>query len=548
MVLAQVAPESAPGAAAAPRRVGAARQPVGPRPATLPPYDLLLKGGHVIDAKNNIDGLRDVAMLDGKIAAVERTIPASKAIKTVNVTGMYVVPGLIDLHTHVFTNTGERGSYAGDLSVMPDGFTFRVGVTTVVDAGGSGWKTFPRFKDLVIDRSKTRVLAMLNIVGNGMRGGHYEQDLSDMDGQATGEMALKYPGIIVGIKSAHFTGPEWKPYEQAVKAGNIANIPVMIDFGARRIERPIYKLFSDYLRPGDIYTHTYSGERGEQDNVTGGVGKGLREARAKGIYFDVGHGQASFAWSVVIPLMRDGFPPDSISTDLHIESMNAGMKDMLNVGDKFLAIGWPLKDVVAAMTWHPAHEIKQDQLGNLSVGSIADVAVLRMDHGHFGFGDSYNSRVESNEKLVCELTIKDGKFVYDLDAMSGNPWNQKPPESDKQAARWTTLKTQGFGESHWTPRQGQPLQHDWRPYTLPAKDLQTMMKTGTNAVDPQWWSPEERAKSADKDKAAAARAAARTKALADEAERLREGGSSTEKKPASKSAAKPSTAATPAAK
>ncbi len=496
-MLAQLAPEGTAGAAATSRRVGAPRQQ-GPRPASLPQYDLLLKGGHVIDAKNNIDALRDVAILDGKVAAVEKSIPASKAIKTVDVAGMYVVPGLIDLHTHVFTNTGERGSYAGDNSVMPDGFTFRVGVTTVVDAGGSGWRTFDRFKDLVIDRSHTRVLAMLNIVGNGMRGGHYEQDLTDMDGQKTGEMALKHPDIIVGIKSAHFTGPEWKPYEQAEIAGKMANIPVMIDFGARRIERPIYKLFEDYLRPGDIYTHSYSGERGEQDNETGGVGKGMREARAKGIYFDVGHGQASFAWSVAINLLQDNFPPDSISTDLHIESMNAGMKDMLNVGDKFLAIGLPLKDVIADMTWHPAREIKQDQLGNMSVGSIADIAVLSIEHGRFGFGDSYNSRVIGTQKMVCELTIKDGKFVYDLNAMTGNPWNAPPSASDKEAARWTTLRTQGFGYSHWRPNVGQPLQHDWRPYSLSETEIQPM--NGAPVADTQWWSPEERAKSAALDK------------------------------------------------
>jgi dihydroorotase len=480
-------------------------------------YDLLLKGGHVIDAKNNIDTLMDVAIRDGKIAKVAKVIPASTAIKTVNVTGMYVVPGLVDIHTHVYAGTGEKGSYAGDLSVYPDGFTLRNGVTTIVDAGSSGWRSFPDFKSRVIDISKTRVLAMLNIVGAGMRPNGLEQNTADMDGQKTGEMALKYPGVIVGIKSAHYVGPEWKPYEQAEIAGKMANIPVMIDFGARRIERPIYKLFEDYLRPGDIYTHALSGERGEQDNVTGGVGRGLREARAKGIYFDVGHGQASFAWSVVIPLLRDGFPPDSISSDLHVDSMNAGMKDMLNIGDKFLAIGWPLKDVIAAMTWHPAHEVKQDQLGNLSEGAIADVAVISMEHGHFGFGDSYNSRVESNVKMVCELTIKDGKFVYDLNAMTGNPWNQPPTAADKYASRWTTLKNQGFGESHWKPRPGQPLQHDWRPYTLPANELQTMQPGTANSVDPQWMTPEERAKSAEIDKQNAAKAAARTKALADSA-------------------------------
>ena len=156
---------------------------------------------------------------------------------------------------------------------------------------------------------------MLNIVGAGMRPNGMEQNTDDMDGQKTGEMALKYPGVIVGVKSAHYVGPEWKPYEQAEIAGKMANIPVMIDFGARRIERPIYKLFEDFLRPGDIYTHALSGERGEQDNVIGGVGRGMREASSmKGIYFDVGHGQASFAWSVAIPLLRAGSPPASTSS------------------------------------------------------------------------------------------------------------------------------------------------------------------------------------------------------------------------------------------
>src|SRR3984893_4463730 len=191
--------------------------------AASPEYDLLLKGGHVIDAKNNIDALMDVAIRDGKIAKVARTIPARRAVKTVNVTGMYVVPGLVDIHTHVYARTGEKNSYAGDLSVYPDGFTFRSGVTTVVDAGSSGWRSFPDFKSRVIDISKTRVLAMLNIVGAGMRPNGIEQNTADMDGQKTGEMALKYPGVIVGIKSAHFAGPEWKPYEQAEIAGKMAD-------------------------------------------------------------------------------------------------------------------------------------------------------------------------------------------------------------------------------------------------------------------------------------------------------------------------------------
>ena len=153
-----------------------------------------------------------------------------------------MTPGLIDIHTHVYTGTGEPRSYAGDNSVYPDGFTLRVGVTTVADAGGSGWRNFDDFKTRVIDRSKTRVLAFLNIVGNGMRGGKFEQDLADMEVKPTAEMARRHPGLIVGIKTAHYTGPEWAPVERAVEAGTLANIPVMVDFGANLPERPLAEL------------------------------------------------------------------------------------------------------------------------------------------------------------------------------------------------------------------------------------------------------------------------------------------------------------------
>ena len=408
-------------------------------------YDLILKGGHVIDPKNHVDTVEDIAVKDGLVAEVASHIDPKQAVKTIAVKGFYVTPGLIDIHEHVYAGTGERGSYAGDYSVYPDGFTFRVGVTTVVDAGGSGWRNFEDFKDRIIDRSQTRVLADLNIVGSGMRGPKYENNLDDMDGDATGKMALKYPGLIVGIKSAHFTGPEWKPYEQAVIAGNIANVPVMIDYGARRIERPLYGLLSEKLRPGDIYTHCYSGLRGEQDSVTGKASKAMLIGRERGIYFDVGHGGGSFSWTVAIPLMKSGFLPDSISTDLHISSMNAGMKDMLNVADKFLAMGQTIPQVVAEMTSNPAHEIKQDQLGNLSVGAPADIAVLSVEHGKYGFTDMYNTRLMGKHKLICQLTVRAGKVVYDLNGISSDMWDAQPSSDIKQAKRWTNLTERPFG-------------------------------------------------------------------------------------------------------
>src|SRR6267154_2160829 len=194
-------------------------------------YDLLLKGGHVVDGKNKINAVRDVAIKDGKIAEVAAAIDPAKAHKVVNVVGLYVSPGLVDIHVHVYAGTGQRRAYSGDSSIYPDGFTFRSGVTTVVDAGSSGWRNFPDFKDRVIDRSKTRVLALLNIVGNGMGGGAIEQNMNDMDAAETAEQAKKYKSTVVGIKSAHFAGPEWTAVERAVEAGTMANVPVMVDFG-----------------------------------------------------------------------------------------------------------------------------------------------------------------------------------------------------------------------------------------------------------------------------------------------------------------------------
>src|SRR5689334_13961993 len=156
-------------------------------------YDLLIKGGHVIDGKNNLSAVRDVAIQDGKIAAVAANIDRAKAKKVVDATGLYVTPGLIDMHVHVYAGTGMRGAYSGDNSVYPDGFTLRAGVTTVADAGSSGWRNFPDFKDRVIDRSTTRVLAFLNIVGKGMGGElSVEQNVGDMDAKATAEQARRY--------------------------------------------------------------------------------------------------------------------------------------------------------------------------------------------------------------------------------------------------------------------------------------------------------------------------------------------------------------------
>jgi dihydroorotase len=272
-----------------------------------------------------------------------------------------------------------------------------------------------------------------------MRGPKFENNLVDMDPEPAAAMAKKYPGIVVGIKTAHYAGPEWTPVEHAVQAGTIANIPVMVDFGANRRERPLDILLTQKLRPGDIYTHCYSGLRDEL-LPDGKVNPGMWEGRKRGVIFDVGHGGGSFAWRVAVPAIQQGFLPDSISTDLHIGSMNTGMKDMLNLMSKFLALGLSVDDVIAKATWNPAREIKHEELGNLSVGSIADVAVLHVDNGKFGFTDMYGARMDGNRKFTCELTIKDGKVVYDLNGISRPDWRTLPPNYTAVGdSRWDAL-------------------------------------------------------------------------------------------------------------
>jgi dihydroorotase len=417
------------------------------QPVLAQEYDLLLKGGHVIDARSNIDGVRDVAIKDGKVAALATGIPAASAVKTVEVSGLYVVPGLIDVHAHTYRPTVGNENMADTNAVYPDGFSFRNGVTTFVDPGGAGWRNFEDMKARVIDRSRTRVLALINIVGRGSAGGRYEQDLADMEVEPTTAMALKYKGLIVGVKTSHYSGPEWDPFTRAVEVGKRANIPVTVDFGNRRPERPLAELLTRVLRPGDVYTHVYGGLRGEQDPKTLEPSQALIDGRKRGILFDVGHGAGSFRWRVAVPLMRAGFTPDTIGTDLHVRSMNTGLKDILDLMSKFLALGMSLEQVVTANTWNAAKAIKQEQLGNLSPGSVADVAVLRLETGDFGFADQHGARLKGHQRIRCELTVHDGKVVYDLNNLTGPDWKTLPANyGDQGDARWHGYRRAGTSE------------------------------------------------------------------------------------------------------
>lgn len=396
--------------------------------AQKPEFDMLIRGGRVIDARNTIDGVMDVAIAGGKIAAVEAKIDPARATRVVDATGLHVVPGLIDIHAHVFFGT-EKDAYLSnsDTAVPPDSHSFRSGQTTLVDVGGAGWRNFGQFKEQVIDRARTRVLSFINIVGSGMKGGPVEQNLADMDARLTAMRITQHPGVIVGIKVAHYYGPEWDPVTRAVEAGRATNVPVMVDFGGHTPPLSLEDLLMKHLRPGDILTHTYAHVAGRFPIVdeAGKVRPYVLEARKRGVIFDAGHGGGSFLFRQAVPAMAQGFHPDVISTDLHTGSMNSGMKDILNTMSKFLNLGMPLKDVIRANTARAAEVIKRPDLGHLSVGSEADVAVLNLRQGQFGFIDSGGGRMAGTQKLECELTIRAGQVVWDLNGLSRPVWTEQ---------------------------------------------------------------------------------------------------------------------------
>jgi len=388
-------------------------------------YDILLKGGHVIDPKNGINSQMDIAVKDDIIARVASDIPASEAGQVIDVSGLYVTPGLIDIHTHVFHGTDQNRYLSNSYyAVKPDSYSFRYGVTTMVDVGGAGWRNFETFKAQTIDNSATRVLSFLNIVGSGMRGGHFEQNLNDMDPKMTSLVVRSNPWI-VGIKIAHYIGHDWEPIERLVEAGEMADVPVMVDFGSANPPLSIVTLVSEKLRPGDIYTHMYGGGGSGRESVLddgGSLRPGILEAQQSGVIFDVGHGGASFRWPIAKSAFDQGLIPDVISTDLHQGSANAGMKNMLNVMSKFLNMGMSIESVIEKSSWRPAQVIKREELGHLSEGAEADIAVLSLQEGEFGFVDVRppGNKLTGRYLLQGELTIRAGRILWDLNGLSAS--------------------------------------------------------------------------------------------------------------------------------
>ena len=390
-------------------------------------YDLLLKGGKIIDPQNNLNQVQDLAVKDGKIACIEPGIDCGLADRVVDVSGMVVTPGLIDIHVHVYHTREPEG-----LSVVADHHSFRSGVTTVVDAGTAGANHFLNFKRSVIDLSKTRVLAFVNIVKSGMEG-DFEQDVTEMDPELAASIVYAYPAICVGIKTAHYwthqplddQHPLWAAIDYGLDAAEICKKPLMVDIWPR--PGRTYPEILQKLRPGDIHTHFYAQHFPilDRDDKPEGF---MFEARERGVIFDLGHGAGSFWFRQAVPAFEGGFGPDSISTDLHKGNINGPVFDMLTTMSKLLNIGMPLQELIFRSTVTPAREIGRPELGTLTIGAEADIAVLKLDEGLFGFSDCGKAKLSGRQKLSCKMTIRAGEVVFDLDGLSLPEWKDAPSD------------------------------------------------------------------------------------------------------------------------
>ncbi|MEX1212093.1 MAG: amidohydrolase/deacetylase family metallohydrolase [Balneolaceae bacterium] len=396
-----------------------------------PVYDLLIDNGHVVDARNGVDQVMDVALLDGRIARVSPEIDPEQATQRIDATGLYVAPGLINPHGHYFTGPrigaddgGFSGAFAsGFSSVSPDNFTLRNGITTVVDAGTSGWRNVEQFKENVVDPSTTRVLAFLNIVGYGMLDHNHNQRVEDMDVERTVAALEEHDDWLVGTKIGHFYSPDWTPFERAQQAARESGTRLFVE--CHLPELPMGEIL-ERLEEGDILTHIYGAVHDREHilNQEGRVRPDMIAARERGVFFDTGHGGVSFHYDLAAPALEQGFLPDAFGTDLHRFSMNAGMKNMLNVMSKFMNLGMDPSDLLSRATWGTAKMVGREDLGHLSEGAVADIAILNLKEGSFGFVDSGGERLQGDRIWEAEVTLREGRVVWDLNGLAARPWQE----------------------------------------------------------------------------------------------------------------------------
>ncbi|MEF9892544.1 MAG: amidohydrolase/deacetylase family metallohydrolase [Anaerorhabdus sp.] len=386
-------------------------------------YDYLLLNGHVIDPENGINEVMDIAVQDGKIARIDKCLENQAATSILDLSGLYVTPGLIDAHVHCYYNTGVQKSWTGDYSIQPDLINLSQGVTTMIDAGSSGSYNFDHFRSTVINRSKTKIYALLNITDLGMTSLRDEQYPLENDFQSFISCYQRNKDRIVGIKIAHYDGKDFNDIDYAKKIQEEIQIPIMVDFGVFKKERPYDELLLSKLRRGDITTHCFRGPVPILD-TEGYVYDYLREAQKKGIIFDVGHGAGSFLFRNAIPAVQQNFLPDILSTDLHVLSYRytSGMSDLLS---KFMSIdNTKFYDYIRMTTEIPKKVFGLKNCGNISVKSEADIAVWNLRKGIFSYQDTGGGRLDSDICLECEMTFIQGEVCFDRNARTSKRYDK----------------------------------------------------------------------------------------------------------------------------
>ena len=377
-----------------------------PSAGARPRYDLLLKGGTLVDPLQSIHGLMDVAISDGRVADVRDSIAPELAWQVLDVAGRVVTPGLIDLHTHLYQKVTNLG-------VDVDAVCLPAGVTTSVDAGSAGSITFPGFRDFCVRDTVSRVYAFVNLASTGLidRAVGELRDMAYADPGGAAATVESNRDLCLGIKvrmgKRHVNGSGLQVLEMTLAAADEARCPVMV-----HITEPAVSLESifDVLRPGDIITHAYHG-KGETIVSDDRALDALLRARERGVRLDVGHGAGSFTFSTARTALASGLVPDTISTDVH--SRIAGPSFALTATmSKFLALGLSLDEVVAATTSTPARTIgKEASIGSLRPGFAADVTVLDVLEGSFVFEDCEGQTLQAGTRLQAALTIAGGRVV-----------------------------------------------------------------------------------------------------------------------------------------
>lgn len=375
-------------------------------------YDLVLKGGHVVDPAQNIDAVMDVAFAGGKVAAIAKSLDTSAAKDVRDVSGKLVTPGLIDMHTHVYWGGTSLGIDAED-------FCRKSAVTTAVDTGSAGPGNFAGFRKHVIEPSAVRILAYLHISHAGIFGfsnrimvGESE-NLALMDPETAVEVANANRDVIIGIKvrlGRHASGIHgMAPFEHAIQVAEEASMPLMVHIDE---PPPSYAEVVSRLRSGDVLTHCFRPFPNSPVGPDGKVRPEVLAARQRGVLFDIGHGMGSFSFRTARAMLEAGFMPDTISSDIHALCINGPAFDQVTTLSKFLCLGVPLKEVIRASTENAARALSRPDLGTLKPGSAGDAAILSLDEGAFDYADVVGEHVLGDRKINARGVVLAGRWWH----------------------------------------------------------------------------------------------------------------------------------------